>query len=64
MSNVKGVGAQGRRSLATKLVAQVGNGAGFLPCAPYDERDEIKREQGGLGICLFLLAPFSTHYRI
>jgi hypothetical protein len=41
---VKGVGAQGRRSLAMKLVAWVDNGMGFLACTPYGEEDEIKRE--------------------
>jgi hypothetical protein len=43
---VKGVGAQGSRPWTTKLVAWVGNGAGFLPRAPYGEGDEIKIKQG------------------
>ena len=41
---VKGVGAQGSWPSTTKLVAWVDNGVGFLPCTPYGEGDEIKRE--------------------
>ena len=55
-SPIKGVGAQGRGTLAMKLVAFVDNGAGLIPCAPYCEGGEIERSSGRLGIGLIFLA--------
>ena len=47
MWSVKGVGAQDRRTTATKLVALAGNGAGVFAQALYggeEEEDERDRE--------------------
>ena len=54
-SPIKGVGAQGRGTSATKLIVLVDNGTTLIPCVPYCEGGEIERNRGRLGIVLFLL---------
>ena len=38
---VKGVGVQGGRTLATKLVVSIGNGTRFFPSAPYVQEGRL-----------------------